>query len=147
MNEEWISDKTRFACDGLRRQRLDRPYIREDGKLQPATWDDAFAMIKQRLDGLDGRKIAAIAGDQADCEAMVVLKALMTNLGSANIDCRQDGRKSIHSARRLICSTQHRRDREGRCVADRWIQSTRRSRRSECPHPQSASMAANSRLA
>jgi NADH-quinone oxidoreductase subunit G len=91
VNEEWISDKTRFACDGLRRQRLDKPYIRKDGKLQPATWDEAFAAIKARVDGLAGSKIAAIAGDQADCEAMVSLKALMTNLGSANIDCRQDG--------------------------------------------------------
>jgi len=91
VNEEWISDKTRFACDGLRRQRLDKPYIRKDGKLQPATWDEAFAAIKSRVDGLAGSKIAAIAGDQADCEAMVSLKALMTNLGSANIDCRQDG--------------------------------------------------------
>ncbi|WNJ98467.1 NADH-quinone oxidoreductase subunit NuoG [Thalassospiraceae bacterium LMO-JJ14] len=91
VNEEWISDKTRFACDGLRRQRLDKPYVRKDGKLQPANWDEAFAAIKARVDGLAGSKIAAIAGDQADCEAMVSLKALMSNLGSANMDCRQDG--------------------------------------------------------
>ena len=71
VNEEWISDKTRFACDGLRRQRLDKPYVRKDGKLQPATWDEAFAAIKAKIGGLDGSKIAAIAGDQADCEAMV----------------------------------------------------------------------------
>jgi NADH-quinone oxidoreductase subunit G len=93
VNEEWISDKTRFACDGLRRQRLDKPYVRKDGKLQPATWDEAFAAIKAKIGGLDGSKIAAIAGDQADCEAMVSLKALMTGLGSPNIDCRQDGSK------------------------------------------------------
>lgn len=93
VNEEWISDKTRFACDGLRRQRLDQPYVRVDGKLKPASWDKAFATIAERLDGLDGSKIAAIAGDQADCEAMTSLKALMGNLGSANIDCRQDGSK------------------------------------------------------
>ena len=93
VNEEWISDKTRFACDGLRRQRLDRPYVRKDGKLAPASWDEAFAAIKAKVDGLPGAKIAAIAGDQADCEAMVSLKALMTSLGSANIDCRQDGSK------------------------------------------------------
>ena len=99
INEEWISDKTRFACDGLRRQRLDRPYIRQDGKLQPATWDEAFALIKQRLGGMSGAKIAAIAGDQADCESMVALKALMTGLGSANIDCRQDGAKTDPSLR------------------------------------------------
>jgi len=99
VNEEWISDKTRYACDGLRRQRLDRPYVRKDGKLQPASWDEAFAAIKAKVSGLDGSKIAAIAGDQADCEAMVSLKALMTGLGSANIDCRQDGSKVDPGAR------------------------------------------------
>ncbi|MGJ3258809.1 MAG: NADH-quinone oxidoreductase subunit NuoG [Rhodospirillales bacterium] len=99
VNEEWISDKTRFACDGLRRQRLDRPYVRQGGKLQPATWDEAFAAIKAKTDGLAGSKIAAIAGDQADCEAMVSLKALMGNLGSANIDCRQDGSRIDPSVR------------------------------------------------
>ncbi|MEX0693297.1 MAG: NADH-quinone oxidoreductase subunit NuoG [Rhodospirillales bacterium] len=99
VNEEWISDKTRFACDGLRRQRLDKPYVRKDGKLQPASWDEAFAAIKDRIGGLDGAKIAAIAGDHADCEAMVSLKALMTGLGSSNIDCRQDGSKIDPSVR------------------------------------------------
>ena len=93
VNEEWISDKTRFACDGLRRQRLDRPYVRVDGKLKPASWDEAFAVIKSKVGGLEGSKIAAIAGDMADCESMVALKALMTNLGSGNMDCRQDGSK------------------------------------------------------
>lgn len=99
VNEEWISDKTRFACDGLRRQRLDQPYVRVDGKLKPASWDEAFAAIAKRLDGLDGSKIAAIAGDQADCEAMTSLKALMANLGSENIDCRQDGSQLDPSVR------------------------------------------------
>lgn len=99
VNEEWISDKTRFACDGLRRQRLDRPYVRKGGKLQPASWDEAFAAIKAKVDGLEGSKIAAIAGDQADCEAMVSLKALMSNLGAANIDCRQDGSRIDPSVR------------------------------------------------
>ena len=99
VNEEWISDKTRFACDGLRRQRLDKPYIRVNGKLQPATWNEAFAAIKAKVETVAGSKIAAIAGDQADCEAMVSLKALMTNLGSANIDCRQDGSMIDPSAR------------------------------------------------
>ncbi|MFN4090167.1 MAG: NADH-quinone oxidoreductase subunit NuoG, partial [Alphaproteobacteria bacterium] len=93
INEEWISDKTRFACDGLRRQRLDRPYVRRDGKLSPATWDEAFAAIAARLDGLPGERIAAIAGDLADCESMMALKDLMTALGSASLDCRQDGAK------------------------------------------------------
>ncbi len=92
VNEEWISDKTRYACDGLRRQRLDRPYVRgADGKLAAADWDQAFAAIAARLKGLDGSKIAAIAGDQCDAESMFALKSLMGALGSPNIDCRQDG--------------------------------------------------------
>jgi NADH-quinone oxidoreductase subunit G len=91
VNEEWIGDKTRHAVDGLRYQRLDRPYVRKAGKLVEATWEEAFAAIAARLDGLDGRKIAAIAGDQCDAEAMVALKDLMTALGSPNVDCRQDG--------------------------------------------------------
>ncbi len=90
VNEEWISDKTRFACDGLKRQRLDRPYRREGGRLEPCTWDQAFAAITERLRGVNGKNIAAIAGDLADCESMVALKDLMTALGSPNIDCRQD---------------------------------------------------------
>jgi NADH-quinone oxidoreductase subunit G len=91
VNEEWISDKTRHAIDGLRHQRLDRPYVRVKGKLVPATWDDAFAAIAARLKPLDGSKIAAIVGDQCDAESMVALKDLMAGLGSTNIDCRQDG--------------------------------------------------------
>ncbi len=93
INEEWISDKTRFACDGLKRQRLDRPYVRRDGKLEPATWAEAFAAIAGRLAGESGLRAAAIAGDQADAEAMVALKDLMAAFGSADIDCRQDGSK------------------------------------------------------
>ncbi|NNG03278.1 MAG: NADH-quinone oxidoreductase subunit G [Inquilinus sp.] len=91
VNEEWISDRTRFACDGLRRQRLDRPYVRCDGKLRPASWDEAFAAIAERLEGLDGSQIAALAGDLCDAESMLALKELMAALGSANLDCRQDG--------------------------------------------------------
>ena len=91
VNEEWISDKTRFCYDGLKRQRLDRPYVRRDGELAPATWQEAFAAIAARLDGLDGTKVAAIVGDLVPAEAMVALKDLFERLGSPNIDCRQDG--------------------------------------------------------
>jgi len=91
INEEWISDKTRAAVDGLKRQRLDRPYVRRDGKLQPANWGEAFAAIAERMSGLDGSRMAALAGDLVDVEAMVALKDLMTALGSPNLDCRQDG--------------------------------------------------------
>ena len=91
INEEWISDKTRFACDGLRRQRLDRPYVRgADGKLRAASWSEALNTVAQRLKSVPGNRIAAIAGDLVDCEAMVALKDLMAALGSPNLDCRQD---------------------------------------------------------
>jgi NADH-quinone oxidoreductase subunit G len=93
INEEWISDKTRFAYDGLKRQRLDTPYVRRDGKLRPASWGEAFEAIAARLNGLDGKKVAAIAGDLCDAESMLLLKELMAALGSPNLDCRQDGAK------------------------------------------------------
>ena len=91
VNEEWISDKARFGCDGLRRQRLDKPYLRKDGKLQPVDWPEALSVVGQKLAGTSGDKIAAIAGDLADAEAMLTLKELMDSLASPNIDCRQDG--------------------------------------------------------
>jgi NADH-quinone oxidoreductase subunit G len=93
VNEEWLGDKSRHAVDGLRYQRLDRPYVRKGGKLLEATWDEAFTAITNKLNGLDGSKIAALAGDMCDAEAMVALKDLMTALGSPNVDCRQDGAK------------------------------------------------------
>jgi len=93
VNEEWLGDKSRFACDGLMRQRLDQPYVRKGGKLEPATWPEAFAAIAAKLKGLPGSKIAAIAGDLACAESMMALKDLMAALDSPNIDCRQDGAK------------------------------------------------------
>jgi NADH-quinone oxidoreductase subunit G len=91
INEEWLSDRSRFSYDGLKAQRLDTPYVRRDGKLQPASWGEAFDAIAAKLDGLDGNKIGAIAGDLACAESMMALKDLMAALGSPNIDCRQDG--------------------------------------------------------
>jgi NADH-quinone oxidoreductase subunit G len=92
VNEDWISDKTRFAYDGLKYQRLDRPYVRgQEGRLQPVSWDEAFDVIAERLQYVAGDQIAAIAGDMVDVEAMLVLKDFMTALGSPHIDCRQDG--------------------------------------------------------
>jgi len=100
VNEEWISDKTRFACDGLSRQRLDTPYVRgADGKLKPVTWGDAFSTVATKIKASSGDKIAAIAGDLIDVEAMFALKDLMLKLGSTNIDCRQDGAKVNADAR------------------------------------------------
>ncbi|MEE8393402.1 MAG: NADH-quinone oxidoreductase subunit NuoG, partial [Rhodospirillales bacterium] len=99
VNEEWISDKTRFAYDGLKRQRLDRPYVRQDGKLRPASWDEALAAAAGRLKGAKGQAIAAIAGDLADCESMTALKDLMAALASPHTDCRQDGARLDASCR------------------------------------------------
>ena len=93
VNEEWISDKTRYACDGLRRQRLDRPYVRVDGKLQEATWSAAFEAVAEQISRTEGSRVAAIAGDLCDAEAMVALKDLMAGLGSPHLDCRQDSAK------------------------------------------------------
>ncbi|MBN9135869.1 MAG: NADH-quinone oxidoreductase subunit G, partial [Phyllobacterium sp.] len=91
VNEEWISDKTRFIWDGLRTQRLDRPYVRRDGRLVPASWPEAFEAIKAAVAKTNGDRIGAIAGDLASVEEMYALKQLITSLGSANIDGRQDG--------------------------------------------------------
>jgi NADH-quinone oxidoreductase subunit G len=99
VNEEWISDKTRFAYDGLKKRRLDVPMVKQDGRLREASWRDAFGAIRARLEGRGGERIAAIVGDLVDCEAMVVLKDLMAGLGSPHLDCRQDGAKLDPRAR------------------------------------------------
>ena len=91
VNEEWISDKTRFVWDGLKTQRLDRPYVKKGKKLQPATWAEAFAAIAALVRKTDPARIGAIAGDLAGVEEMYALKGLMTALGSANIDARPAG--------------------------------------------------------
>ena len=88
VNEEWLADKARFSVDGLKRRRLDSCWVRRDGKLVKASWDEAFAAIAARL---PGASIGAIAGDLADAESMLALKDLLAALGSSNIDCRQDG--------------------------------------------------------
>ncbi|MFQ5958271.1 MAG: NADH-quinone oxidoreductase subunit NuoG [Alphaproteobacteria bacterium] len=93
VNEEWLSDKSRFACDGLRMQRLDTAMLRRDGRLVAVTWNEAFAAIAERVQMPSGEDIAAIAGDLADAEAMCALRDLMAALGSPNLDCRQDGAK------------------------------------------------------
>ena len=93
VNEEWISDKTRHVCDGLRLQRLDRPYLRHGGALRPAGWDEALALVASKLKEAAPARIGAIAGDLAGAEEMFALKDLFTRLGAKNLDCRQDGGK------------------------------------------------------
>jgi len=87
VNEEWLADKSRFIWDGLRRQRLDKPYVRKDGKLQPASWAEAFGAITSAV---DGKKVAAIAGDLVPVEAIFALKTLVAGAGG-NVECRVDG--------------------------------------------------------
>jgi NADH-quinone oxidoreductase subunit G len=99
VNEEWISDKTRFATDGLVRRRLDRPYIRRGGKLVEADWGEALDLVADRLKSTPGERIAAVAGDLCDAEAMFALKTLLGGLGAASLDCRQDGAKLDASCR------------------------------------------------
>jgi NADH-quinone oxidoreductase subunit G len=93
VNEEWISDKTRYVADGLRTQRLDQPLIRKNGRLEPAGWEEALALVAARLAGAKPQRIAAVAGDLAGAEEMFALKDLLARLGCRNVDCRQDGAK------------------------------------------------------
>ncbi len=90
VNEEWLADRSRYVWDGLKRQRLDRPYIRENGKLRPATWAEALAAAGAALKG--ARKVAGIVGDLAPVEAVFALKHLVEGLGGA-VECRTDGAK------------------------------------------------------
>lgn len=85
INEEWISDKTRHIVDGLRTQRLDRPYVREGGKLRPASWQEAFAVVAMKLQHAEAKRIGAVAGDLAAVEEMFALKDLLAQLGSGNL--------------------------------------------------------------
>jgi NADH-quinone oxidoreductase subunit G len=92
INEEWISDKTRHACDGLRLQRLDRPYIRgRDGLLAEATWQEAFTAIAQQLKKIQPQEVAALSGNLACAESVMALRDVLDSLGVASRDCRQEG--------------------------------------------------------
>ncbi|MGQ0457665.1 MAG: NADH-quinone oxidoreductase subunit NuoG [Hyphomicrobium sp.] len=91
VNEEWISDKTRHVADGLKTQRLDQPYVRRNGALEPATWAEALDAVAEKLKSAKPDKIGAIAGDLCGAEEMFALKDLMTRFGVASIDCRQAG--------------------------------------------------------
>ncbi len=86
VNEEWISDKTRFVWDGLRRQRLDTPYIRENGRLRPASWAEALAAA---ADAMKGKTVAGLVGDLVPVEAAFALKQMIEGLGG-KVECRTD---------------------------------------------------------
>ena len=90
INEEWLGDKSRYACDGLTRQRLDKPYVRIGGKLRPVSWDVALAAAAEKLKVTPPERMAALGGDLIDCESSKALVDLMTAFGVNNLDCRQD---------------------------------------------------------
>lgn len=90
VNEEWATDKTRHAVDGLVRRRLDKPYVRRGGKLVAVTWDEAFAAIADVAKSA-GDSVAAVAGDLVDCETMFAAKALLKTVGSSLLEGRQTG--------------------------------------------------------
>lgn len=101
VNEEWLSDKSRYVWDGLRRQRLDRPYIRENGRLRPASWPEALAAAASAM---KGRKVAGLVGDLASVEAAFSLKMLVEGLGGA-VECRTDGAKLPEGNRSAYAGT------------------------------------------
>jgi len=91
INEEWISDKTRYAVDGLSRQRLDRPYVRKGGRLEPVAWSEAFDLVASKIKAAGPERVGVIAGDVQDAESMKAALDLFGGLGVKNLDCRQDG--------------------------------------------------------
>ncbi len=93
VNEEWISDKTRFAYDGLKYRRLDVPMVRRDGRLVEASWREAFRTLVDRMGELPGERMAFVLGDLVDAESMVLVRELAERLGCPHVDCRQDGAK------------------------------------------------------
>jgi len=99
INEEWLSDISRYAVDGLQRQRLDRPYVRENGKLRAASWEEALGLVAEKLKAAKPEKIGVVAGDLQDAESMKAALDLFRALGSANTDCRQDGSALGHGPR------------------------------------------------
>jgi NADH-quinone oxidoreductase subunit G len=91
INEEWLSDRSRYAVDGLQKRRLDRPWVRENGKLRAASWDEALTIVASKLKAAAADRIGVVAGDLQDAESMKAALDLFRALGSANTDCRQDG--------------------------------------------------------
>lgn len=90
VNEEWLSDKSRFIWDGLARQRLDRPYVRQNGKLTPVNWGEAFEAAKEAL-SVPAEKIGFVAGDLIEVEQAKAALDLARALGVQNTDCRPAG--------------------------------------------------------
>jgi len=101
INEEWISDKTRYACDGLLKQRLDTPYIRENGRLQKSSWSQTLKLLVTKLKSFDPNEVAGLVGDLADLEMIYSFKSFFEkSVGSTNLECRQ-GRIYINPQERM----------------------------------------------
>jgi len=94
INEEWITDKVRFNYDGYYQQRIDQPYIRKNGKLEPVSWPDALKSLKQKL---KQSKPLTVIGDQVDIETGYAVKKFMKNFGENNVECRTDNQAIIHN--------------------------------------------------
>ncbi len=105
INEEWITDKTRFFWDGLNTQRIDKPYKRVDGILKPTSWKIALELAKEKIFNSNSEKISALSGDLVDIEAVYALKKLMNSIGSDNFDCRQDGSRISGPPERWLFNT------------------------------------------
>ena len=137
VNEEWLGDKSRFAVDGLKRRRLDRPWLRENGKLRAASWEEAFAAIADRMKGAAPEKIGAIAGDLCDAESMLALKEFFTALRLAESRLPPGWRRVRRLPPRLLpVQHHHRRYRGSRCAADHRQQPAPRGAGAQRPHPQ-----------
>jgi NADH-quinone oxidoreductase subunit G len=99
INEEWLSDRSRFSCDGLSSQRIDRPYIKKDGNFVPVTWEEALSIVSEKmLEASD--KSCAIAGNFADAESLFALKKLFTSLHSSYTEINEDDAKIITNNRK-----------------------------------------------
>ncbi len=138
INEEWISDKTRHVVDGLRTQRLDQPYVRENGRLRSATWSEAFAAIAAKMSRANPKRIGAIVGDLAAVEEIFALKDLMTRLGveQSRLPAGWLGARSALGTGGLSVQRHYRRHRRRRRAAHRRLQSAQGSRGPQCAHPQ-----------
>lgn len=102
VNEEWISDKTRFFSDGLSLQRIDKPYLKENGKFKKVSWEKAISVLSEKLKDSKPNEIASISGDLSSIESIYSLKKLMNSLGSQNTECRQDGSRISGSRERWL---------------------------------------------
>ena len=105
VNEEWISDKTRFFWDGLGLQRIDKPYLKENGKFKEIGWEKAISVVCEKLKASKPEEVASISGDLSSIESIYSLKKLMDSLGSQNTECRQDGSRISGNRERWLFNT------------------------------------------